>query len=625
MTRRLLAALLGAVFLPASAGAAGLTLAGVDAGGYPTISLNVVTKIRTQAPPELRENGKPAIGVAAENLGRAKSVVLAIDRSRSMEGPALADATAAARAFVARKPGPDRIAIVTFGSHALGLTSFSSATIDADLALRTLGVDSKMGTALWDAVVLGSNRLASEPLAGKVLIVLTDGADTSSRSNLAAAVAAARSAGVSVHTIAIASPQFSPAPLRALARRTGGVYRSASSTASLRSVYAAIAEELRRTWRIEYLTAARPGEKVHLRARAPGLGTATAELAIPKTAVAPSSQSGGSSGLIPDFLYGALGTELVGIGVGLLILLACTLALVPVRGARLRRRLQPHLAAGAKVHAKAREDEERLPAFSGLLHATERAFAHWLPWQRLARLIERADLPLRTVELFYIAAGSGLVVGLFAGFAALPSIAVLAALAGGAMLPISFVWFKAKRRVSAFENQLPDFLITLAASLKAGHSFKQGLQTVVDEGRPPASKELRRVLTEARLGRPIEEALAEMATRLGSKNFEFVITAVTIQGQVGGSLAGLIDMVADTVRQRQQFARKIKALTAMGRAGAYVLMALPFFLALAITVINPDYMDPLYHSSTGHTLIFVGIGMMLFGSLLLRRVVSFKG
>ena len=126
-------------------------------------------------------------------------------------------------------------------------------------------------------------------------------------------------------------------------------------------------------------------------------------------------------------------------------------------------------------------------------------------------------------------------------------------------------------------------LITLAASLKAGHSFKTGLQTLVDEGRPPASKELKRVLTEAQLGRPIDEALSEMAARLGSKNFDFVITAVTIQRQVGGSLAGLIDMVADTVRQRQQFIRKIKGLTAMGRAGAYTLVGPPFFVAAVIT------------------------------------------
>ena len=202
---------------------------------------------------------------------------------------------------------------------------------------------------------------------------------------------------------------------------------------------------------------------------------------------------------------------------------------------------------------------------------------------------------------------------------------ILGAMVGGAAVPWAVVWAKGKRRTSAFENQLPDLLITLAASLKAGHSFKTGLQPLVDEGRPPASKELKRVLTEAQLGRPIEDSLAEMAERLGSKNFEFVITAVTIQRQVGGSLAGLIDMVADTVRQRQQFIRKIKGLTAMGRAGAYVLVGLPFFVAFVITIMNRSYMDPLYHSSTGHKLIGLMLAMMAFGSFLLRRIVSFKG
>jgi tight adherence protein B len=133
------------------------------------------------------------------------------------------------------------------------------------------------------------------------------------------------------------------------------------------------------------------------------------------------------------------------------------------------------------------------------------------------------------------------------------------------------------------------------------------------------------VITDTRLGRPMDEALAETAERIGSKNFGFVITAVTIQRQVGGSLATLFDMVAETVRQRQQFARKIKALTAMGRASAYVLVGLPFFIALALTLLNPSYMDPLYHTPTGHKLIMVGLVMMGFGSLILKRLVSFRG
>jgi tight adherence protein B len=202
---------------------------------------------------------------------------------------------------------------------------------------------------------------------------------------------------------------------------------------------------------------------------------------------------------------------------------------------------------------------------------------------------------------------------------------VLMAMGAGGAVPFAVIYVKGKQRLKAFENQLPDLLITLAAALKAGHSFKQGLQTVVDEGRPPASKELKRVLTEAQLGRPIDESLNEMAVRLGSKNFEFVITAVTIQRQIGGSLAGLIDMVADTVRQRQQFIRKVRGLTAMGRAGSYVLIGLPFVIAAAITLMNSDYMAPLYYSSAGHKLMFLGFTMMGIGSLLLKKIVSFKG
>ncbi len=192
-------------------------------------------------------------------------------------------------------------------------------------------------------------------------------------------------------------------------------------------------------------------------------------------------------------------------------------------------------------------------------------------------------------------------------------------------MPIAWLHMKAKKRERTFEDQLPDVLVALASTLKAGHSFRQALKTVADEGRPPASKELNRVLTEARLGRPMEAALAEMAERVGSPNFDFVITSVTIQRQVGGSLAGLIDMVADTVRQRQQFARKIKGLTAMGRASAYVLMGLPFFVGLGITVINRGYMRALYFTSTGHKLIIMGLVMMTFGCFVMRRIVAFKG
>jgi tight adherence protein B len=123
----------------------------------------------------------------------------------------------------------------------------------------------------------------------------------------------------------------------------------------------------------------------------------------------------------------------------------------------------------------------------------------------------------------------------------------------------------------------------------------------------------------------MDAALQDMGERVGSKNLSFVITAVTIQRQVGGSLAGIFDMVAEAVRQRQQFIRKIRGLTAMGRASAYVLVGIPFFMLAVLTLLNREYMSPLYNTSTGHKLMIFGVVMMFIGTLMLRKIVSFRG
>jgi len=245
-------------------------------------------------------------------------------------------------------------------------------------------------------------------------------------------------------------------------------------------------------------------------------------------------------------------------------------------------------------------------------------------FRALQQLLTRADLPLLAAELLYLSIGAGLVAGVFAAVVGAPTVLIAAFMAAGAVVPIAWVASKARRRMKAFDNQLPDLLITIAASLKAGHSFRHAIQAVVDEGADPAAKEFRRVLTATRLGRPMDEALAEVSERIGSKNLSFVLNAVTIQRQIGGSLAGLFDMVAETVRQRQQFARKIRGLTAMGRMSAYVLGGLPFCVALLINVISPAYMAPLWHTTTGHELVGAGLVMLAFGSLILKKIVSFR-
>ena len=603
--------------------AAGVKVSGLDVTSYPRVRMTLVSSVPVSKSPRVTENGRPVSSLHAENLSQAKSVALLVDRSQSMKGQPFANAVAAARAFLRAKLPEDRVAVGTFATKPVMLTEFSPLAADAHSALRSLSVDKHQGTTLYDGVVKAARSFQTESYNGRVVVVVTDGNETRSTASLENAIRAARETSVLLYVVAIESKQFNPAPLKKLASATGGSYRGAHSSKQLRAIYAGIAQELKRTWRVEYLTAARAGEKLALKTTVPGVGSATTRLAIPADA-SPARSADKPSGILPSHFYESfLGTQLMGLLVGFLVLLAGTFLLTSVRGSRLKRRLAPHL--GETKGSKRKVERDRLQAAAGLFRATERTFGHWRHWVALDRMLERADVPLRTVEFLYLSVGAGLLGGLAGGALFQGTLAVLAAMAGLGSIPFLVIWFKGRQRTKAFENQLPDLLITLAAALKAGHSFKQGLQTVVDEGRPPASKELKRVLTEAQLGRPIDESLQEMAVRLGSKNFEFVITAVTIQRQVGGSLAGLIDMVADTVRQRQQFIRKVRGLTAMGRAGSYVLIGLPFVSAAAITLMNYDYMAPLYYSSAGHKLMFLGFTMMGIGSLLLKKIVSFKG
>jgi tight adherence protein B len=618
---RLVAAGVAFVFLalPAAAGA-GVQLRGIDSSAYPTIRASIYSPTGG-GKPALWENGQPVAGFEAQNLGRIKAMSLLLDRSQSMRGKPLTDAANGARAFIAAKQPNDELSVMAFGSRPITLSPFSTVRLDADVPLSHVKVDSARGTALYDAIAQAARQLQGNPLPGRVIIVLTDGADNASIGTISTAIAAAKQANASVYAIGIEGAGFTSAPLVQLADATGGQYFGASSTSDLTRVYAAIAAALKKTWRVQYVTAAVPGDHLRLTASLVGEGSTTKLATIPPGETTPLPEP---TKLLPKNAYGPGGPLAVALAVGALILFGCLFFLAGIRGSWVRTRIAPHTGE-AKGNAKRKRKERRSEMFASVFQATERALGNLKQWRMISKMLERADVQLKTVEFFWIAVGAALVTAMLTFlFGASPVIVIMLAVVAG-MIPFGWVWLKMRRRLRAFENQLPDLLITIAASLKAGHSFKQGLQAVVDEGHPPANAEFKRVLTEASLGRSMDDALAEMAERMASRNFEFAITAVTIQRQVGGSLATLFDMVADTVRQRQQFARKIRALTAMGRMSAYTLIGIPFFLLGTITLANGTYMHPLYHSHAGHILMIVGVTMMAIGSAILKKIVSFRG
>ena len=609
-----------AALVIAPAAIAGVHIQSVDTSGFPAIRATLLTPVGV-APPRLTENGLATVGYSAVNLGREKAIVLAVDRSQSMRGKPLAAAVAAARSLVDAAGAHDHVGVVSFGQDALSLNRGSASPSDAAAALAGLTVDTRSGTALYDAIVLAASRLVGDDRPGRAIVVVTDGRDVSSTASLKDAIAAAHSARAAVYTIGIAGPDFTPDALKELSTQTGGSYRQAANAAHLATLYTGLAQELARTWQLTYDTSLRPGSALRLTAAVPGTGTATTNLTLP------GSGSGDSapSSLIPSIGYSFLGTLVVSTVCGVLVLLAVLFWFAARRGGRLRARIEPHVGGTVVRTSAARRSASRTAARTQISNGLERVLGELRQVKRLQTMIDRSNLPLRAGELLALCAGSAVLSGLVAAASALSALVILAVFGIFGSLPIVYVSIKATTRIKQFENQLPDLLITIAASLKAGHSFRQGIQSVVDEGADPAAQEFRRVLTETQLGKPMDDALADLAIRIGSKNLTFVINAVTIQRQIGGALAGLFDMVADTVRQRQQFSRKVKGLTAMGRMSAYVLVGLPFFIAAIVTMMNPVYMSPLYHSATGQKLIITGVAMIVIGSAMLKKIVSFRG
>jgi len=325
----------------------------------------------------------------------------------------------------------------------------------------------------------------------------------------------------------------------------------------------------------------------------------------------------------------AAGPLVVGLAVGCLMLVATLVALAKPRGAWLKSRLEPYggtggaVAAGGPAGTHGRAGWR--PQVDRLYGATERALDRTSAWGSLERLIERAHLQVQPAQLLFWAGAAGVGSAVVVSLATDSPLLIVAALAAGLAAPFLWVAGKAHRRLRAFEEQLPDVLMTMAGSLKVGQSFDHSMRAIVDEGQVPASEEFGRVLTETRLGRPIDEALAAMADRIDSDDLRFVLMSVTIQREIGGSLAELFQTVSDTVRARQHFRRKVHALTAMGRASAYLLVALPFLTAGLIALINPGYLAPLVHKAAGQLMVVASVAMILIGAFVLKKIVSIKG
>ncbi|GAA0340415.1 type II secretion system F family protein [Bacillus carboniphilus] len=233
---------------------------------------------------------------------------------------------------------------------------------------------------------------------------------------------------------------------------------------------------------------------------------------------------------------------------------------------------------------------------------------------RLETLLKRAGVPLKPEEYILF---QWMSTALGGGFFFLISGNVLFLVLGaslGFMAPKWVVIKKQRDRVNGFNEQLADMITTVVGALRAGFSFPQALQTVVEESASPMKEEIETVLREMQYGSSLEDSLNRLKERMPSEDLDLMIQAILIQRQVGGNLATVLEKIVDTIMDRNKIQRQIRTLTAQGRLSGIVIGLLPVILAFVIYLIEPGYIGTLFSDT---------IGLILVGSATISGVIGF--
>ena len=239
--------------------------------------------------------------------------------------------------------------------------------------------------------------------------------------------------------------------------------------------------------------------------------------------------------------------------------------------------------------------------------------------QRLAVDVDVAGLNFSVQQIILVALLAAIVIGwLLDAQTGSP----IAGALGLLMLPLAYygVGFAAGRQRKAFDDQLPDNLQVIASAMRAGQPFVGALATVADDAPEPSRRELKRAVTDERIGVPLDEALGRVTERMKSEEFAHVAMVATLQRETGGNTAEVIDLVTETVRERLEIRRMVSTLTAQGRLAGVILSGLPVALLMGISAINPGYVHPLFHKTIGIIALSVSGVMVLLGGLAIKKI-----
>ena len=589
-------------------------------------------------------DGQPVQGLQATPLQEQQgssgqlSVILAVDTSGSMNlNDNIGTARRAAANFANQMRPGTRMGVLSFANApavAQGLTTDAGLV---ESAIQGLNVDDPRGdTALYDAVVRGSQQLAGQP-GQRNLFVLSDGRHEGTPTTLEQAIKAARDADVKVFTVGLEVPgrPQDQVALAELAEKTGGE-TVPTSAANLEALFGALGRNLASQYAVDMALPPGVGGEVdfQLTVRASGavgeyhndrffIPVQAPATTIPVPAELPRAPA--LSRLESD-----QGRYVAAVCAFAALLLVCLLLFGPGSASArpyraLRQRLSPYSLTAAIT------DDRTRPSAFGSSEWAGRATAMAETLVRRGNLeetfldrLEAAGLNMRVAEFVLISLGSAFIPPLLVLIVTRNLLISAVTVLLGTVGPFLWLAVLASRRQAKFDEQLPATLQLVSGALQAGHSLQQAVDTVVHEAGDPIAAEFQRVLTEARLGRPLEEAFEAMAKRTRSVDFEWTVMAIRLQRQVGGNLAEVLTTVSQTIRDRYSLKRQIRALSAEGRLSSLILSVLPVLLFAALLLFNPVFLRPLFTTTVGIMMMAGAAVLMMVGIFWLKKITDIK-
>ena len=593
------------------------------------------------SPPTIVADGKTVTAGTPALLPATtqRCVAVVMDTSTAAEdSSSLVSTKAALKAWITGRSGAaeldEQFAIFAANDTGVQVQSCTADTGKLTDAIDNVAPPSEQSargkTALWSAIGLAAASLSASGQDEADLVVMAAEGDNASHGQKKAAIGNVASANAAVFSLVYTGGGYKGDELKDLSTTYGGQQLTTTQGAQMGTQLAEVQNAIDKgQYTVTYPSTAKANSAVELALTSHGqtsnvvytAGTSTSGYQYLSAAANTAGKGGvsvlqGNIGLLLAVLLVLVAVAMFAYGVFLLV----------TRESHLTNVLQPYSEGyGPQDDLESADDGSyaKTAIIQRAVEVTEQ-FADSQGYLAKAEAsLERANLPLRAGEaLFFYAAI--IIIATIAGFALGGFIFGLVIGLFAAMIPLAAVSYLASRRRKQFLALLPDTLQLLSGTLRAGYSLMQGVEAISQEVEDPMGQELRRVVTESRLGRPLEEALEGVAERMDSPDFSWTVMAIRIQREVGGNLSELLLTVADTMTQRERLRRDVAALTAEGRISAIVLACLPIGLGIMMYLINPTYMGKLFNDTLGNIMLGLAALGMVVGFVWMKKIIDIE-